>query len=204
MVKKIFVLQLLLQLLFVQVILSANPTDYQKGWEYFSKNDRVEARKSFNEALNNPETKSDALLSLSFLDWNEGHEDAAFENFRKFYESSANPYPYFYALSSLPILFEAKQVMSPVELAFYEKIVLDPKLNGTQKASVYEHLGTHYAKINNPQKANEYYSKMGALKNWQVLGSFDNTSGSGYSKDWGAVSKARSTDVFKNKVDADF
>lgn len=203
MVKKIFILQLFLQLLFVQVAMSANPTDYQKGWEFFSKNDRVEARKSFNEALNNPDTKSDALLSLSLLEWNENHLEAAFANFQKFYETSPNPYPYFYALSSLPILFEAKQIMSPAELAFYEKIILDPKLNGTQKASVYEHLGTHYAKINNQQKATEYYNKMGALKNWQVLGSFDNTSGSGYSKDWGAVSKARTTDVFRNKVDAD-
>ena len=203
MVKKFFVLQLFLQLLFVQLALSANPTDYQKGWEFFSKNDRVEARKSFNEALNNPDTKSDALLSLSLLEWNENHLEAAFANFQKFYETSPNPYPYFYALSSLPILFEAKQILSPAELAFYEKIVLDPKLNGTQRASVYEHLGTHYAKMNNQQKATEYYNKMGTLKNWQVLGSFDNTSGSGYSKDWGAVSKARSTDVFKNKVDAD-
>ena len=132
MVKKIFILQLFLQLLFVQVAMSANPTDYQKGWEFFSKNDRVEARKSFNEALNNPDTKSDALLSLSLLEWNENHLEAAFANFQKFYETSPNPYPYFYALSSLPILFEAKQIMSPVELAFYEKIILDPKLNGTQ------------------------------------------------------------------------
>ena len=45
--------------------------------------------------------------------------------------------------------------------------------------------------------------RMGAINKWQVLGTFDNTSGSGFSKDWGVVGKPLSSDVFKNKVDAE-
>ena len=202
MVKKTFTLVLFFLLVLNMSFVSGQQA-YQDGWKSFSKNDRVEARKFFNLAINDPASKSDALLSLCLLDWNEFKMKEAFENFQKFYDSSSNPYPYLYAMSALPFMFESGEVLSEYKLAFFDKIVADPKMNGTLKAMLYERIGSHYEKSNDLKKAKEYYDKMGALKNWQVLGTFDNTSGSGFSKDWGAVSKARATDIFKNKVNAD-
>ncbi|HLP05459.1 MAG TPA: DUF3857 domain-containing protein [Paludibacter sp.] len=175
---------------------------YQNGWNSFLQNDRAEARKYFTQAISDPNTGPEALLSMSLLDWNENKLDAAFDNFKKFYEVSDNPYPYLYAVSALPYVFQS-EILSPAKLAFFEKIVADPKMNGTLKAMLYERLGTHYEKLNEREKMAEMYSRMGAIQNWQVLGSFDNTSGSGFSKDWGAVAKAHETDIFKNKVNAD-
>lgn len=202
MVKRTFTLVFL-----VQFVLNMSPLfsqqAYQSGWNSFSKNDRIEARKFFTQATSDPNTASEALLSLSLLDWNENKLAAAFDNFKKFYETSTNPYPYLYAMSSLPFVFESEKIMSADKLAFFEKMVTDPKMNGTLKAMIYERIGSHYEKSSNLKKAKEYYAKMGTINNWQVLGSFDNTSGSGFSKDWGAISKPHETDIFKNKVDAD-
>ena len=183
-------------------ISAENQQAYQKGWEAFSKNNREEARTYFNQSVAG-DSKEDALLSLCLLDWNESKLDAAFDDFCRFYEISSNPYPYLYTMSGLPFLFEPNNFLSPKKLAFFEKIVTNPAMNGTLKAMIYDQLGLYYEKSNNMKKAKEWYSKMGVITHWQVLGSFDNTSGSGFSKDWGALTKAKTSDVFSNKVEAE-
>lgn len=184
-------------------ISAANESSYRKAWSAFLKNDRKTARTLFQTAIKSPNTKSDAYLSLAFLDWMEEKEDAAFIDFTKFYENSTNPYPYLYAMFSMPYTFASNDYLKPDRIAFLEKISTDPKMNGTLKAMVEQQLGQYYAFVNDRPKANEYYAKMGSINKWEVLGSFDNTSGSGFSKDWGAVDKPLTTDIFKNKVDAD-
>jgi len=201
MIKKTFTLVFFFQLVLILNQLSSQQA-YQNGWNSFSKNNRVDARKYFTQAASDTVSSPEAFLSLSLLDWNENQFESAFDNFKKFYELSTDPYPYLYAMSALPFLLESGNSMTPKQLVFFEKIVNDPKMNGTLKAMIYEHLGRHYEKSNNQTKMHENYAKMGAINHWQVLGSFDNTSGSGFSKDWGAVSKPLETDIFKNKVDA--
>jgi len=203
MLKRNLLILFLFQLLSWQGVAGQDQQDYKKGWEAFTSNNRVDARKYFNQALANPQTKSDALLSLCLLDWTEFKNDAAFDNFRQFYTSSSNPHPYLYAFSSLPFLLQSSEILPQSRIDFFEKISADPKMNGTLKAMICERLGSYYENINNFKHAKELYSKMGALSHWQVLGTFDNTSGSGFSKDWGAVSKSSRADIFKNKVDAD-
>ena len=193
---------LLLQSVFLSGIYAANQDAYQKGWEAFTNNNRIEARNYFNQAIANPESKADALLSLCLLDWNESKQDAVFDDFCRFYEISSNPYPYLYTMSG-SFLFDSNNILSPKKLEFFEKIVTNPNMNGTLKAMIYAQLGSYYEKLNNTKKAKELYSKMGVITHWQVLGTFDNTSGSGFSKDWGAVTKAKISDVFKNKVEAE-
>lgn len=184
------------------VFTSAAKENYNKGWEAFSNNQREQARKFFSEAVNDSDSKAEALLSLALLDWHETKDADAFNHFQQFYESSDNPYPYLYAMYSLPFM-NANKVLSDAQLKFYEKIVNDAKMNGTLRAMLCQKLGEDYATRNNFKKANETFSKIGALDQWQVLGAFDNISGSGFDKDWGAVSKATSDNIFKNDVNAD-
>jgi predicted Zn-dependent protease len=196
--KSSFIFFLLININFISLF-AGEVSTYQKGWEGISSNNRADARKYFTQAVSNSSTNSDALLSLCLLNWYEQKDESALESFRQFYESSPNPYPYIYAVNSLSFMRET----SKKKLAFVEKIVADPKMNGTIKTLLYEELGEYYTANNNQKKSKEWFSKMGAIDNWQILGTFDNTSGSGFSKDWGAVEKASTKEVFKNKVDAD-
>ena len=199
MFKKVIVFSILIQPIFVGSVFCSKD-DYNKGWEAFLKNNRQEARKYFKLAINDQETAPDALLSLSLINWNENKLDAAFDEFKNSYKLSSNPYPYFYALSSTPLVYDG--ILSKSKLDFFEKAAADPKTNGTLKAMICERIGNHYINVNNKRKADDIYSKMGNLKNWQVLGTFDNTSGSGFSKDWGAVSRPLEKDTFTNKNQA--
>jgi len=203
MIRKTFLFIFIFQSVLLQFVLGAGLQDYQSGWSAYNENDRAEARKLFTSALSDSDRKPDALLSLCLLDWNESRYDEAFNHFRQFYESGNNPYPYLYAISGLPFIYESDHILSPDKIGFLEKIVEDPKMNGTLKAMFYERIGSHYQKINDFDKAKTWYDKMGAINKWQVLGSFDNTSGSGFSKDWGAVANATTEHIFKNKVDAE-
>ncbi|MDR2853709.1 MAG: DUF3857 domain-containing protein [Prevotellaceae bacterium] len=181
----------------------AQTNSYTAGWDAFLKNDREGARKSFAAAVQNPSTAADAYLSLSLMDWIDGNYKNGFENFKHFYASAPQPYAALYAVSSLPILNKHSSYQSPEQIAFYEKVLADNKLNGTLRATTNAVLAAHYRFINNDKKAIEHLGKLGSIDAWQVLGSFDNTSGSGFVKDWGAVSKTKQSDDFKNKVNAD-
>jgi len=79
----------------------------------------------------------------------------------------------------------------------------DSKMNGTLKAMIYQRLGNHYMDCNDFKKSKDFFYRIGALNKWQVLGSFNNISGSGFDKDWGAVKNATAEHTFKNGVDAD-
>ena len=202
MTKRINVILFLAVIFILPVTKAGNSENYQKGWSLFNKNNRTEARQFFDQAINDPESKSDAFLTLSLLNWYENKNAEAFNSFVKFYETSSNPYPYLYAMISMPYFQDEENALSKEKLAFYEKLAVDPNLHGTLRAMINEKLGTYYRNRNNFKKSKAYYDKMGALKNWQVLGTFDNTSGSGFNKNWGAVEKPLTTDTFKNNVEA--
>jgi tetratricopeptide (TPR) repeat protein len=197
--------KIILSLLFAAFSLTAfaaGDSNYDKAWAAFNTNNRAEARNLFTLAATEPATKADALLSLCLLEWNEGHEAAAHERFKQFYENSDNPYPYIYALFSTSFN-SPRKVLTKAQVAFCEQLLADPKMNGTLKAMVAEKLGDHYRITNNFKKSAEYFAQMGTLNKWQVLGSFNNISGSGFNKNWGAVENAMPDAVFKNEVNAD-
>lgn len=181
----------------------ASKADYDKGWVEFTKNNRVEARKCFEQALLDNATKADAYLSLCLLDYSEGKNESAFDHIQKFYENSTDPYPYLYAFMTQPFMSNGGGYLDARRLKFFEGIVADPKMNGTLRTVIYEKLGEYYEYVNNFKKSKEYFDKMGTFKNWQVLGTFDNTSSSGFNKDWSAISNATTNDAFKSKVGAE-
>ena len=188
--------------LFPALLKASGQDSYNKGWTEFSNNNRTDARKLFLQAAEDEKIKADAYLSLSLLDWSEGRFDYAFNYFRQFYENSSDPYPYFYAFFTAPFMYNGRGYIESQKLDFLEKNINDPKMPGTLKAMIAQAIGAHYQACNNDKKAETYFARIGAVSNWQVLGSFDNISGSGFSKDWGVVGKATANDVFKNQVDA--
>jgi predicted Zn-dependent protease len=175
--------------------------NYNQAWKSFSSNDRASARKLFQQAAS--ENASDAYLSLCLLEWNDNNFPAAWDAFTKFYSSSQNPYPYLYAVSALEFFRDESVMKNPENVKLIQTMIADPKINGTIKAMLYEKLGAYYRSINKHAESKAMFDKVGNINKWQVLGSFDNTSGSGFAKDWGALEKAKTTDVFINNSGAE-
>ncbi len=177
--------------------------NYNQAWKAFNDNNRTKAREYFEIAVTSePESKSEALLSLVLLDWFESKDKDAFNRFQEFYKTCDNPYPYLYAVYSLPFMSPTK-ILSGSEIGFFEKMANDRRMPGTLKAMLYEKIGEHYMNCNDFQKSDKAYKQMGAISQWQVLGSFDNISGSGFDKNWGAVEKSAPSSKFRNKVEAE-
>lgn len=187
--------------LFIVTIAASANESYNKAWEEFFKNNRTEARKHFTESIKVQQTKADAYLGLAILDWTESKEEAAFENIRNFYQASEQPDAYLYGLYTTPFTFSSNDVLENQKVEFLEEISGKP-MHGTLQAMIDITLGKHYMGCRNFEKAEELFGKPGAIKNWQILGTFDNISGSGFDKDWGAVKYAQAKDKFANDTGA--
>ena len=176
---------------------------YDRGWQAFNENNRDEARKLFTEATTNTSTAADAWLSLALLDYSMDLEPESHAKFLHFLSASSNPYPAAYALWTSSIGFSYNGKLSKLDLAAMKKMQADPKCNGTMKAMINHRMAEHLETSNQAKKAWAEYAKVGSIGNWQVAGTFDNTSGSGFNKTYGPVEKPQADAVFKNKVEAD-
>ena len=183
--------------------LFANKDDLKKGWEAFNSNKPKEAIALFQKAAGDADTKADANLALCLVLWSEDKNEEGFTAFQNFFNASPDPYPYLYALWSAPVVFNGEEKKKDNRVELLKKLLLDPKANGTILAMAHAQLGKHYEAIGDFKKANEEYDKIGAISNWQVLGTFDNTSGSGFNKDFRVLQNPEPDAAFKNKVDAD-
>ncbi len=184
-----------LSLLFAQDNLSS-------AWKQFSSNKLKEAETIFKTCLNDSKNKPEALIGLALIEWQRNNDKKPIEYIQSFYSTHSDPYPYLYALWSTPCISDEKK-MGKTEIEFCQKIINDSKANGTMKAMANNKIGSHYRSIGDIIKARENYYKTKVVENWQVVGTFDNISGSGFNKDFGILSNPTSNAVFKNKVDAD-
>jgi len=175
----------------------------QKAWLSFNNNNRSEALKLFEQAANDPSTKSEAALGLCLVNYNNQAPGKAFDNLVTFYRTAPNPYPYIYALWSTNVLSGgSKEYDTKDKLNFYSQLSTDPKANVTLQAMAWSALG-HYEQSKNDYKtAREDFSRLQVLDQWAITGKFDNVSGSGFDKDFGPLSHPESDAAFKNYVGA--
>lgn len=176
---------------------------YDKGWDSFLNNKGNEARQYFNEALDDKQTRSDAYLSLALLDDFEGKTEQAFENWSKFYDGTPRANVLLYTSIHFPFAFSSRHALKQNKFAFLQKLEKSPVMNGWLKAVIDDAMGYHYMGINDFETAKKYFRASGVLYEWQVLGNFDNTSGGGFNKEWGALEKAKTSDRFVNVAGAE-
>lgn len=174
----------------------------QKGWDLLNENNRTEAKQFFEKALTSTDTKAEAALALSIMYRFEGKTKEAFKHFKIFFENSNEPYPYAYALWTTGSVTDGYGKKTSEQLDFLKKVANDPKANGTIKAMVNQIMGSHYEYTNQLNKAIEEHKKEKSIDKWQFLGTFDNTSASGFNKNFGALENPKQDAIFKNKVNA--
>lgn len=186
-------------LLLLIVILSATQNAFTdpinpellKGWEYFAKNDLEKARATFNSLLDGPQ-KSDAYRALSLLEAADGKGEKVLDYFIKFYDNASNPEPY---LESLWSVGSGRKKEN--ELTYLKSIAA--KENSTLRALANQTIASHYYHSGDLKTALEYYAKTGAIREWSMVGEFENISESGFDKDFGVLAHPEKNHFFTNK-----
>lgn len=172
------------------------------AWKAFNENDRTSGRILFKKALSNPTDKPEAYIGLAIMDYKDGKVESAYQNFVSFFEISNDPYPYLYALWSSGVLISMQQKLPAEKIEFMNKILKDPRANGTIKAMISGQLGYDAIAKNNIEKSADFFAAIKSIDQWQLVGEFDNISGSGFDKDYPPVSESSNKIEFENKVKA--
>ncbi len=196
---------------FIFFVISVNfscANDLDDAWTAFNVNDRVNARKYFKAATRTPELAAEAWLGLSYLSNYELDAVRAQDYFLKFYELSKKMQPeekdaYLYACWLNGLFTDGYGIMDKKHLKIMKEIALDTKSNGTIRALANYMLGRHYRAAGNFKNERIYFGKVGSIPSWSATGSFDNTSGSGFDKDYGPLGNPQKGAVFVNKYKAE-
>lgn len=198
MLKKLLFTSLLLFI--VSKVISNELTE---GYKSFIDNDIKQACQHFTAATLISETKAEAYLMLSLLSTTDKDQATSFGYFMNFYKNFETPDPYVIALFNHKSVLSYSTLKSNAQITWLEELNKRTNLNSTLKAYINEVLAKHYEYTYDFKRAKEYFSNIGAVMNWQIVGDFENISSSGYDKEYAPVSHPEPEFVFKNKLNAD-
>jgi tetratricopeptide (TPR) repeat protein len=185
------------------LIFNVSADELSEGYKSFINNDRTGAYLHFTAASKMPESKTEALLMLSLISTVDKDASEAFRYFMDFYRSSPDKYAYTQALYNTKAVMGFNPMKSDAQLNWVMEALKQPDLNPGLRAHLMETAGKHFESVYNLKKSREYFSKIGALMEWQIVGDFENISASGFDKDYAPVSHPEPEAVFKNKINAD-
>ncbi|NOU19492.1 MAG: DUF3857 domain-containing protein [Bacteroidales bacterium] len=143
--------------------------------------DRKQARTLIDQAILKPESKVDAQFILMLLNIIDNKKDI-YKVMEKAYPSLSDPSPYLYSLWFTDALTGGYGKKETGRLETIKKMLLGPKASGSIQAAAKYVIGAHYLFSNNFEEAQKVWSEVGSIKEWQMTGPFDNTSGSGFNK----------------------
>ena len=174
-------------------------TNIEKAWDAFNNNDLETARVELQKATNDDGQKKDALLTLSIINTIDKLDETSLDYFKDFVELCNNPNPYLNAMWYDDNILGSERKLSKTRLNFLKSLLENEKINPTIKAKIYYALGKHEESIGKFDNSDNYFSKIGAIMNWQLAGNFENISGSGYNKNWEAISHPEPDYEFTNR-----
>ncbi|CAN5663265.1 DUF3857 domain-containing protein [soil metagenome] len=182
--------------------LSVHAQSFDEALNQLNQNKIAEAKTAFTALKTDGKHAAESLLALSLIEINRGHYDEAFSYFQSFFNASPNPYPYIYAFWTSGIFGpDSKQGISNVK-SFMTKLATDPKADATLQAMAADNVGGKLASANKIADSKSWYAKLGDVKNWSTVGTFQNFSASGFNKDFGVLAHPEANYSFTNSTGA--
>ena len=173
------------------------------GLDLLNQNKRTEAKKLFLQIPRESASYTDALLALTLIEIENGQTDEAFEDFNRFFKVCPNPYPYIYALWNRE-LFNGNSVRTADSVsAFMEALSRDPRANATIQAMAAGYFAATLKTHRHIEESKKMYNSLQDIRNWQTVGIFENSSSSGFNKDFGPLGFPEPGHLFKNNIGAD-
>jgi tetratricopeptide (TPR) repeat protein len=162
--------------------------DYEKAWDALNKNDKARAVGYFRKALkSDPAKKNNAMAALILLEAYEGNSESFLERYPNPLDVFTEVNPYVYALWFSDAILGNYDTKRGKQLSNLNSILSEPRFNGSLKAAASYFKGLHFIRGQKTDSARWCYPQIGALRDWQFAGVFDNISGSGFNKEYGPV-----------------
>lgn len=174
-----------------------------KGWELLAENKRDEAEQVFEKSIKSNPNDADALLAMAYCKWIRAQFGESFKYVDAYYKiAPANKNAVLYALWTTDFCGLYRGNLDKTQLQFLNAIAEDKKGDGTLRACANYSLGNYNITKNKISEGLKYHNKIGAIRQWQIAGEFDNVSGSGFDKEYEPISKPEKGAIFLNKEGA--
>ncbi|MBA4849769.1 transglutaminase domain-containing protein [Emticicia sp. BO119] len=177
--------------------------NYQKGWEYLNNADVDNAINSFEKALKDKNSKAKAQLTLTMLYDALGKPEEASLLFNDFFDNSPDPNDELFALWFENGVVGQPGKHKPYQLGLMKKIEKDSRSKGKFDEIIKYRLTSHYTYANDIDKFKEYDKIITSIRNWALVGPFDNVMNSGFNKDFGVLQNPKEGKSFQSRYGAD-
>ena len=155
---------------------------YQDAWQAIRENNLPIAKELLLKAMQNPQTRVDACMTLIFIENNERDAGDAFKYFYELYKSKQDITPYLYAKWFDKNVLGEYGKKDPENLKLVNELLKDPQTHPSISTSLRYMLGMHWFYSNKLDKSLEEWKKIYCVNQWQFVGPFDNLLGSGFDK----------------------
>ncbi|MFW6227466.1 MAG: tetratricopeptide repeat protein, partial [Bacteroidota bacterium] len=174
----------------------------EKGWEAFAENRLDEAETYFKQATSSPGNRAEAYVGLVLLKTIVKDEEGELKYFKKAMEYYPDKSALAFAMYESMQFTWSQSDLNEGRMELIESLVEDPSVHGTVKASLYNSIGDYQFTLTDFKDSRQSYEKVGAVKEWSTVGTFENISGSGFDKIWEPLKNPRRTGDFMNKREA--
>ncbi|MEL6132764.1 MAG: hypothetical protein AAFR59_05300, partial [Bacteroidota bacterium] len=154
---------------------------------------------TLKKAQKDPKTRANAYI-LNILHNNVEGRGNSLEAFQSAQKDLEDPSAYIFPIWLSDNFIDPYTKMGDEARSFVEDVIKGDTYNGSIKAGAIYMLGVSYEKSFNPSKAVEVWKQVGSLSNWQLVGPFDNSSGSGFDKEYEPIAKPESDASFISKT----
>ncbi|MGH1366640.1 MAG: DUF3857 domain-containing protein [Calditrichia bacterium] len=151
------------------------------AWESWQQNNAIDAEMHFQKALEADPANLRANVGLAYLYQNNQDYDKAWQHYRKVLKHPDGRAYMFAGLNSGRMALVRNDSTSGLIDAF-KQMSDNATKNDMLTAMAHQSVGDHYRSKGNIAKSDAYYARSKALRNWSVIGPFENVSASGFNK----------------------
>src|SRR5215510_6305316 len=175
----IFFLLLQGRSVFASTTADALVADAWKAWEQNNKQ-LVEAK--FLAAIKEDPRNTRAALGLSLLYILQKKNAASWERLKTVMQPEPDSYPYLYSLWTTAAMRNRYYDLNVDLVPLVEQLSRKADSGGVLKGMAAEVLGGYFERRGDIATSNRYYQQIHEIKDWMLIGPFDNTSASGFDK----------------------
>jgi tetratricopeptide (TPR) repeat protein len=156
----------------------------REAWEAWERNDQQEVENKFKAAIEADDQNTKAYLGLSYLYCLQEKYEDSWKAFEKILHTEENFYPYIFAAWLTPPIRLNFMNHKKYIIDLFEELSEEADAEGVIKAQACEDLANYYQAKRDFSKSRKFHQEIGAVKDWMIIGPFDNISATGYDKEY--------------------